>query len=332
MDLKGKRVLVTGATGLLGGATVDQLVQRHEVTVRVFARNPDKLSRFAGDPLEVQIGDITDRESVRRAVAGCDVVIHSVMAKGGADTRLVNIGGTRHVLDAALEHGVRRVVHISSSVVYAPWPDGVVDETFPRRPDGSGISYLDTKLESEELALQYHRERGLGVVVIQPVAIYGPRAEAWTIGVLNQIKENTVILTNGTTAYHNFAYADDEARGMILAAETDGVEGETFIIGGSERILTRGFYAAYEDLLGMGSVVCASREELTHAGEDLSAVARRHGVSVERPVTVVSAFATRTFFSSEKARRLLGYEPQFNLERGMQATEAWARHAGLLNP
>ena len=331
MDLNGKRVLVTGATGLLGGATVDQLVPRHEVTVRVFARDPDKLSRFAGYPLEAHIGDITDRSAVRRAVAECDVVIHSVMAKGGADTRLVNIGGTRHVLEAALDLGVQRVVHISSSVVYMPWPHGVVDETCPRTPDGSGTSYLDTKLESEDLALQYFREKGLSVVVIQPVAVYGPRAEAWTIGVLNQLKANTVVLINGATAYHNFAYVDDLARGMILAAEADDVDGETFIIGGSESILIRDFYAAYEEMLGVRSTVSASREELENVGEDPSAVALRHGASIDKRAVVASTFPTRTFFSSDKARSSLGYEPQFRFDRGIQLTEEWARREGLLD-
>lgn len=77
MELAGKTVLVTGATGLLGGATVGQLLNRGDVRVRIFARDAVKVQKFDGCPLEAMLGDITDRDRVREAVAGCDVVIHS---------------------------------------------------------------------------------------------------------------------------------------------------------------------------------------------------------------------------------------------------------------
>ena len=329
MDLAGARVLVTGATGLIGGRVVDQLIDWSGVTVRIFARNPAKIHRFDGYVVETVIGDITDPDCVRRAVHGCDVVVHSVMAKGDADTRLVNVEGTRYVLDAALASGVSRVVHVSSAVVYTPWPDGVVDETFPRVPDGSGTSYHDTKLESEELALQYYRDHRLPVVVVQPVAVYGPRAEAWTIGPLRQLRRNTIILVNGATAHHDFVYVDDVALGMVLAATAEGIDGETYLLAGSEKIPTKEFYARYQHMLGLESTVCIGQDELEGTADPLCLLKER-GLATDKPPVVVSAFATRTFFSSERARRRLGYEPQFNLERGMQLTQEWAEHEGLL--
>jgi nucleoside-diphosphate-sugar epimerase len=329
MELTGKRILVTGATGLLGGATVDQLVGRGEVTVRVFARDPKKLCRFDGHPVEVVIGDITDPVRVNEAVDGCDVVIHSVMAKGGADTRLVNVEGTRHVLDACMVADVERIVHVSSNAVYMPWPDGVVDETYRRVGDGSGTSYVDTKLESEELALQYHREKGLPVVVVQPSAVYGPRAPTWTVAVIDWLRHNTVIMVDGDQATHNFVYVDDEARGMILAAEAPSVEGELFLVCGGETIITRDFYAAYEEMLGVRSALSVTREQFEDAGRDLHRLAKTLGVPGDRP-PVGSGFTTRTFFSNEKAWRLLGYEPQVSFAQGMELTESWCREVGLL--
>ncbi len=219
---------------------------------------------------------------------------------------------------------------MSSTAVYRPWSDGVMDETFPRVSDGTGDSYFETKLESEELALEYHREKKLPVVVIHPVAIYGPGAAAWTVRIINRLKENSIILVNGDTSFHNFAYVDDIARGMILAAEAENVEGETFIMGGSEKIIINDFYAAFENMLGIHSVVSVSSEELESAGEDLKAVVRNHGLSGDKPVIAIASLDARTYFSSEKARQRLGYEPQVNFESGIKLTEEWARRTGLL--
>jgi nucleoside-diphosphate-sugar epimerase len=250
------------------------------------------------------------------------------MAKGNSDARSVNVGGTRHILEAALRMGVCRVVHVSSSIVYSPWPDGVVDETFPRVPDGTGTSYHDTKLESEELALGYHRQYGLSVVVVQPVAVYGPWAQAWTLDVLGQLVQNTVLLVGGATAYHNFVYVDDVASGLVLAAEADSVSGESYLIGGSEKILIRDFYARYEQMLGVQSAVIVSRREL-EGRVDLGSLYRERGLSMEKAPLIAGTFTTSTYFSIEKARRSLGYEPRFSFDRGMELTRQWAWEQGL---
>lgn len=329
MELAGKRVLATGATGLLGAATAELLTRRGDVNLRLFVRDRRKAEMFRDGPAEIVLGDITDSSSVDRAVAGCDVVIHSVMATGGDDARQVNIEGTRHVLDAALAHRVERLVHISSVAVYHPVSAGVVDENSPKEPDGSGTSYHDTKLESEKLALQYEREQALPVVALQPVAVYGPRAEAWTLGVLEQLRHNTVLLVDEATGYHNVVYVDDVARGMILAAEQDGAEGECFILSGKENILSRVFYGAYERMMGTQSLAVATAEELETLGGDLGALARQMGMPADRPA-VRAGFEEGISYSHAKAHRVLGYEPQISFERGMQLTETWARASGLL--
>ena len=175
MQLNDNTVMVTDATGLLGGAVVRMLIARGGVSIWAFARDRRKTNMFAQDTIQVCLGDITDREAVRRATTGCNVVIHSVMATGGGDTRQINVEGTRNVIDAAVQAGVDRLVHVSSVAVYHPVTEGVVDEDHPKEPDGPSTSYHTTKLDSEILALDYAHEKGLSVVVLQPVAVYGPR-------------------------------------------------------------------------------------------------------------------------------------------------------------
>ncbi len=329
MNLYGKTVMVTGATGLLGGAVVRMLLARGGVHLRAFARDRQKADRYADDPVQVSLGDIIDRDAVRRSTAGCDVVIHSVMATGGGDTRQVNVEGTRNVLDAAVEEGVDRLVHISSIAVYHPVSDGVVDEAHPKEPDGSGISYHDTKLDSEILVLDYAREKGLSVVVLQPVAVYGPRAGYWSINILERLRDHTTILVDEATTSRNFVYVDDAARAMVLAAEQDGIEGECFIVSGNEDILTPDFYRAHERMLGTDCVAEATAQELESLDGDLKALARRKGMPADRPV-VQAGFGSKVRYSREKACRLLGFEPEVGFAEGMKRTEAWARASGLL--
>ena len=202
MKLNGKTVMVTGATGLLGGAVVRMLLARGGVHLRAFARDRQRADIFADDPVEISLGDIIDRDAVSRAMAGCDVVIHSVMATGGGDTQQINVEGTRNLLDAAVDEGVDRLVHVSSVAVYHPVSDGVVDEVHAKEPDGSGTSYHDTKLDSEILALEYARERGLSVVVLQPVAVYGPRGGYWSVRVLELLRDHTMLLVDEATTSH----------------------------------------------------------------------------------------------------------------------------------
>lgn len=120
------------------------LIGRGDLELRAFARDRQKAEMFRDDPVDIAVGDTTDPESVHRAVAACDIVIHSVMAVGDGERRQINVEGTRHVLEAALEQGVERLVHVSSVAVYRPVSDGVVDESSPKEPDGSGTSYHDT--------------------------------------------------------------------------------------------------------------------------------------------------------------------------------------------
>ena len=130
-------VLVTGATGFIGGRLAERLVVEHGARVRALVRNFGRAARLARFPIELVQGDLCSPESIDRAVAGCDYVFHCAYGSDGQDDarRVVNAQGTRHVLDAALKHRVKRVVHTSTVTVYGNTPDGPLDETAPRRQD-----------------------------------------------------------------------------------------------------------------------------------------------------------------------------------------------------
>ena len=128
-DFSGKRVLVTGGTGFIGGRLVEKLVLECNAKVRVLVRNFASASRIARFPIEMVHGNVTESDDVQAAVDGCDIVFHCAweVQDSLSMERRVNVEGTRNVLQAALQAGVQRVVHLSTVLVYGATPDGDFD-------------------------------------------------------------------------------------------------------------------------------------------------------------------------------------------------------------
>ena len=168
-------LLVTGATGFLG-RNLCPYVARRGYRLRALVRPTSDYAFLEALGAELAWGDLRDAASVERAVSGCRAVIHAA-AKfrfwGDRESFFaVNVDGSRHVLEAARRAGVERFVHISTvAVVGRPPEDGVITEETPCRPLDP---YQESKLEGERLALAYHRDHGLPVVVLRPGAMYGP--------------------------------------------------------------------------------------------------------------------------------------------------------------
>ena len=386
--LTNAKVLVTGATGFIGGRLAERLVVEHGATVRALVRNFGRAARLARYPIELVHGDLKSAESVERAVAGCDYVFHCAYGSDGEDDsrRVVNAQGTSHVLEAALKHGCKRVVHTSTVTVYGRAPDGPLDETAPRRK--TGFAYGDSKIEAEETALGYVA-RGLSVAVVQPTVVYGPFGTTFTAKPLTELKSGRVILINAGDGIANLVYVDDVVSGMIVAALHDAAHGERFLLSGPEPTTWRDFYRSLELMLGREATVSMTSAEalayfraaegghstiatqllkaLRHPGVKRRIAATREGrlairafhklpaslrsrltgpgvalpgadagsAPAEPPIHLlhpskIDFMASKTRVRVDKARRVLGFSPQFDFERGMQLTGAWAAWANLL--
>lgn len=359
--LTGKNVLITGATGFIGGRLVEKLILDHGAKVRALIRAFAHASRIARFDLEMIPHSILDVGAVDRAVAGCDVVFHC--AHDFQDAQL-NLDGAQVLAGACLRHKVKRLVHVSSISVYQPLADGDLDETSPAEP--CGWIYPDNKLTVEKMLLQYGSEHGLPVTVLQPTIVYGPYCRPWTISPVWWLTTGRVVLPD-IEGICNSVYVDDVVDALILAAEREEAVGERFLISGPDVVTWRDFYAAYERMLEVESVVAMPLEEINQINRQRHGVAsnlkmlrkdplravrwtpvlklrdlarRRLGESfVKKAKKTVGAqmnmpaelmldlYRARTTVRIDKARRLLGYEPAFDFERGMNLTAQFVKRA-----
>ncbi len=248
MDLKNRTVLVTGAAGFIGSHLVEALISKG-ANVRAFIRYNSRSDRGWLDTLpqgrivnvEIIAGDIKDTDAVRNAIKGCDVVFHLAALIGIPYSYIhprnyvdTNVIGTTNVLTAALDLGVKRVVHISTSEVYGTAQYVPIDEKHPKVGQSP---YSASKLSADLLADSFHRSFGLPVVTIRPFNTYGPRQSQRAVipTIIAQLLAGHELNLGATAPTRDFTFVTDTAAGMIFGAEVDEAVGMTINLGtGSE--------------------------------------------------------------------------------------------------
>lgn len=226
-----KLCLVTGANGHLGNTLVRALLARGE-RVRAGVRDPDNRSAFAGLDCQLVYAELQDRQALLQALQGVEVLyqVAAVFRHWARDPQaeivVPNVEGTRNVLEAAAEAGVKRVVYVSS--VAAVGHDGrPLDEA--QWNDERDNAYYRSKILSERMAWEVAQRLGLDLVVVLPAAMVGPHAQRLTdtMGFLDAVLRRQVPLDPGF--HFNFVDVRDVAEGLILAAEK-GRAGERYIL------------------------------------------------------------------------------------------------------
>lgn len=357
MSLTGKKVLVTGATGFVGGRLVERLLLEEGASVRALVSHFGRAAWLSRTQAEMVSGNVTDEQSLRRAVDGCEVVFHCAAAMGG-DARTmhqVNVLGTENVIKASLAVSSAKVIHVSSMAVYGRrLPDGL-DETHPPNP-GDDV-YGQTKLAAEQIVMRYHRECGLPVVILQPTIVYGPRSQWWTVDPINRIKRGQLAILGKGEGIANIVYVDDVVTAMILAAKSDGVVGETLLVSSEETVTWADFFGAYVRMSKMEiptwsplrAQLCSSltgyldSSIATLRDNDDSSNSAKLGLLVmllavrkcSRPLYKlgrweVDMYSQGARVNVSRAKEVLGYRSEYPLSKGMKETEAWLRAQGYL--
>jgi nucleoside-diphosphate-sugar epimerase len=319
------RVFVTGAGGFIARALTTELrAQGHTVT---------GMDLHADPAAEIVAGDITEPGSWPDSPA--DLFLHTaaVVSNGvGLDEQWrVNVHGTRLALDAAVRAGATRFVHFSSIRAFSDlgFPDGVT-EAHPVRPDGS--PYVDTKIASEQVALQAHAAGEIAVTVVRPGDVYGPGSRPWTLMPLELIRKNQFLLPAMGRGIFSPVYIDDLVDGVLRAATTPDAAGQIFTLTGGAGVSCREFFAHYYRMLGkrgpLGLPTAVAVAVATAAGR---APGRKAGAGAEFNAVSMRYFTRTGTYSIDKARRVLGYHPRVDLAEGMRRTEAWLRAQNLIS-
>jgi len=255
----GKKVLVTGATGFIGGRLVERLHLDEGAEVAAMVNSFSHAARLARFPLEMPKATLTDAEAIDRAVAGCKIVFH--LAYDRFSPR-ANITGARNLLEACHRHGVERLVYVSTMAVYEPLPVAPVDVTEEFQSPPPRSVYADTKLAIEKAVLDFGRDRGLPVIILQPTIVYGPFGGAFTMVTAERMSRGAIVLPNDGDGCCNAVYVDDVVDAMLLAAYRKEALGQRFLISAAEPVTWKEYYAAHERALGVDGLKLMPEREI----------------------------------------------------------------------
>ena len=325
-------ILVTGASGFVGSAVARALLAEGE-RVRVLVRPTSPRTNLADLDVEVATGDIRDRDSVARALAGCRHLFHVA-----ADYRLwapdpeeivrANLEGTRAVMEAAREARLERIVYTSSVATLKLRQDGrPVDETAPNDPDATIGAYKKSKVLAERLVEAMVAE-GLPATIVLPSTPIGPRDVKPT-----PTGRIVVEAANGRMPAYvdtglNLVHVDDVARGHLLAWKK-GRLGERYILGGQDVTLGE-MLRVIAGLVGRRPpTVELPRGPIFPLAYAAELVARVTGREPFATVDALRMAKYRMFFSSAKAEAELGYAARPYAEALADAVQ-WFRAAGSI--
>ncbi len=221
-------ILVTGATGFIGGHLVERLVAAGEA-VRVTVRSPASFANLARFPVQTNRANLLDPVSARAAMDGIKTVYHLAFGKD-ADAARITIEGTRNVVEAAIDAGVECVVVLSTMYVFGfPKTEGLVDESFPYSPYGG--EYGTSKAAMERWCLERAKTSGkTRIVVLNPTCVFGPEGGAYTVLPADLAMMGQFCWIEGGSGLANYTYVGNVVDALLAAATTPAAHGERFII------------------------------------------------------------------------------------------------------
>lgn len=253
--MKAMRVLVTGATGFLGGRLVESLLQDSRWDVRAMAHRPGRAVRLARQKVELVWADLLHPYSIRKALEGVDAIVHCAYGANADSERAVTVDGTRNLVEQARRAGVRKFVHISTISVHSFTPPPRVSEDSPCVR--SGDAYCDAKIEAETIVRRGYPE----AVVLRMGNIYGPFSSPWTLRPLMHIKADMVSLVEGGKNPANVVYVDNAIEAITLAISQDESNGQVYFVT-DDPVSWNEFYGHYARWLDGKELVSATLEDI----------------------------------------------------------------------
>ena len=309
----GKKILVTGAGGFIASHLVESLVQKG-ATVRAFVRYNSRgdvgllsqLPKDICDCVQVIAGDLRDLTAIQNAAKRMETIFHlgALIAipysyQHPAEVVDTNVIGTLNVLLAARDMQIR-VIHTSTSEVYGSAIYAPIDEAHPLQGQSP---YSASKIAADKLAESFYCSYDLPVVTVRPFNTYGPRQSARAIipTIISQALTGSELHLGSLDTKRDFTYVLDTVAGFLAAAESTGVDGQTFNLGTGREISVGELVTVIEKIVGRPLTVVQDPERLRPQKSEV----------------------VRLLSDNRKAQNQLNWKPETTLESGLAQTVAW---------
>jgi dihydroflavonol-4-reductase len=325
-----EKVLITGGTGFVGSNLAEALT-KEGCNVRILRRKNSDLRTVRGLNIEHFIGDLLDKDSLKRAMQGCDTVFHTAALvaiwKGKKlEQEQINVVGTRNVIEAALAVGIKKLIHTSSIAAIGYQTDGQLSDENTQFNWSSTLGYKYSKHLAEVEVLK-GVEQGLPAVIVNPGIIIGPRDYRFHGGKLIRDVKRGIIpfyLDGGM----NIVYVDDVVFGHIQAAKIGRV-GERYILGGNNVTIKESFNITQKVIGGRSPKIKAPPQLVRIIAKLFDSFGSITGIQPWVSSDLVANMGINDWFSSDKATRELGYKIT-PLKDAIKKTYEWYKEEGLI--
>lgn len=327
------KVLVTGASGFLGGYVVKELAD-HGQEVFGAVRPSSDLALLNELNVGIRRFDLGDPKGMNQTIQGMDAVVHLAAYYTFTGRKEMyqryNVNATQDLLDACKAEGVERFLYCSSTEAMGP-TQGVADEDSPMRPE---YDYGRSKMQAEELVRKADG-KGISCTILRPSGVYGPRnvddVSYWFITSYGRSMATKFVVGSGKNQIQ-FVHAADVAQGFRLALEKDVAKGRTYIISGERSYSYDEVYSILGEITGIPppkTHVPALLAKAMIAPIQAFNKIRGKDAFLFRTSTVDSVTEDRSY-SIERAKKELGYHSSFALKDGLAETVLWYKEMGLM--
>ena len=330
-DCDARRLVVTGATGFVGGALVRHLLAtRAQARVLALGRDAARGAALVQAGIAFTALDLTDRAGVERALAGADVVVHAAALSSPwgahADFHAANVVASENVAAACAEAGVGRLVHISTPGIYHDGaPHLSIREDHPLPPRAIN-HYVATKRDAERRVLAIAEAGGVPVLVLRPRAIFGPGDSAILPRIADALRRGRLRRIGDGRCLVDMSYVDNVVDATLLAADAPrALRGRAYNISNGEPVRIWKVIDRLADALGVPRPTARiSRAQALRLAQVLEAGYRIFAPRLEPPLLRygVDLLSVDMTLDISRARSELGYQPRVSMEDALMRTFA----------
>ena len=320
-------ILITGVNGFIGSHVAEQLIKKGH-TVRGLVRKTSDLSLIKDFDIQLFYGDITEPGSLLPALDGADLVVHvaGLASDWGPYEKFyrINVQGTQNIARAADKAGVKRFVHISTVALHGFGHKQPVDESFPMAD--TIFPYNESKKEAERWLFQFARETEMEITAVRPGNVYGPRDHTFIDKYLEALEQGKIAYIDGGRHKTCPVYIENLTDGILLACFKPEAAGEPFIITDGLDITWKEFTNALADAMGLKHPRLSVPYGLVYGIAWLMETAYKTFRIKTPPLLTryrVMNGGRDYYFSIEKARKMLGYNPHVSFDEAVKRTVAW---------